>query len=256
MRLVVERSALVPLVALASTIAMALLPRNMPAQLPQKFSIRSALSAPFPTELIASPTGSMAWVFDAEGVRNVWVAEPPAYAARSVTPYSSDVGLDIGTPEWRPDGRGLVFVRGEGTNDKGEHPNPALDPRGTRRVLMYVNVDGSGLREIGEGASPAISPDSRTVVFLRNGFPYLASIGDNSGDSSKARKLFVTRGRIGGMRWSPDGRALAFVSDRGDHSFVGVYDLGTNTLRYLDPDVDTDRNPVWSPSRVFASCRS
>lgn len=185
----------------------------------------------------------MAWIFDAEGVRNVWIAQPPSYASRSVTPYTTDAALDIETPVWIPDGRGLVFVRGEGTNAKGEHPNPALDPRGTRRIVMTVNADGSGLREIGDGESPTVSPDSRTVVFLRNGVPWFAT----TDDTSQPQKLFVTRGRVGNMRWSPDGHAIAFVSDRGDHGFVGVYDMKARTLVYLDPDVDNDKYPVWSP---------
>ncbi|MDQ6738484.1 MAG: prolyl oligopeptidase family serine peptidase, partial [Gemmatimonadota bacterium] len=183
------------------------------------------------------------WVFDAEGVRNVWVAEPPAYVGRSVTPYAADVGLDIGSPEWLPNGRGLVFVRGEGTNGEGEHPNPALDPRGTRRIVMYVNVDGSGLREVGDGATPTVSPDSRSIVFLRNGLPYSSTIGD----TAQPRSLFITRGRVRNIRWAPDGKAIAFVSDRGDHSFVGMYDMVAHTLAYLDPDVDSDAFPVWSP---------
>ena len=196
------------------------------AQLPEKFTIRSALSAPFPTELVASPSGAMAWVFDAEGVRNVWVAQPPSYTSRPVTPYSSDVGLEIGGPEWIPDGSGLVFVRGEGTNDKGEHPNPTLDPKGTQQVVMVVNADGTGLREIGEGSSPTVSPDSKSVVFLRKGLPWIASLRD----TAQPQRLFITRGRVGNLRWSPDGTALAFVSGRGDHSFVGVYDLSARRL--------------------------
>ena len=185
----------------------------------------------------------MAWVFDAEGVRNVWVAQPPSYTSRPVTPYSSDVGLEIGSPEWIPDGSGLVFVRGEGTNDKGEHPNPTLDPKGTQQVVMAVNADGTGLREIGEGASPTVSPDSRSVVFLRKGLPWIASLRD----TAQPQRLFITRGRVGNLRWSPDGSALAFVSGRGDHSFVGVYELSARKLVYLDPDVDHDGHPVWSP---------
>jgi dipeptidyl aminopeptidase/acylaminoacyl peptidase len=213
------------------------------AQLPEKFTLRSALSAPFPTEIVAAPNGAAAWIFDAEGVRNVWIAEPPSYLSRAVTPYTTDAGLDIESPVWLPNGKGIVFVRGEGTNDRGEHPNPALDPRGTQRLVEYVNVDGTGLRDIGEGSSPTVSPDSKTVAFLRNGLPWYAILGD----TTQPQKLFMTRGRVGNLRWSPNGGQVAFVSDRGDHSFVGVYDMAAKRLEYLDPDIDNDEYPVWSP---------
>src|SRR6185295_5040780 len=46
---------------------------------------------------------------------------------------------------------------------------------------------------------------------------------------------------------SPDGTKLAFVSDRVDHSFVGVYDVRARTLTFLSPSVDHDTSPTWSP---------
>src|SRR5205823_12745380 len=48
------------------------------------------------------------------------------------------------------------------------------------------------------------------------------------------------------MRWSPDGTRLAFVSDRVDHSLVGVYDVRTHDLKFLSPSVDHDTSPTWS----------
>jgi len=40
---------------------------------------------------------------------------------------------------------------------------------------------------------------------------------------------------------------LAFVSNREDHSFIGIYDLKTETIRWISPAVDRDGYPVWSP---------
>src|SRR5207237_239547 len=48
------------------------------------------------------------------------------------------------------------------------------------------------------------------------------------------------------LRWSPDGTRLAFVSDRGDHNFIGLYDFTAKSLRFLDPSTDTDIEPAWS----------
>src|SRR3954466_10772867 len=54
------------------------------------------------------------------------------------------------------------------------------------------------------------------------------------------------RGGARQLRFSPDGSKLAFVSDRGDHGFVGVYDVAGKTLRWMDPSVDSDIEPAWS----------
>ena len=41
------------------------------------FTIEQALSAPFPTDLVAAPVKDrFAWVYNAEGKRNIWIAEP------------------------------------------------------------------------------------------------------------------------------------------------------------------------------------
>ena len=59
--------------------------------------------------------------------------------------------------------------------------------------------------------------------------------------------VFQARGQCSGPVWSPDGARIAFVSDRGDHSLIGVYDPAAQTLRYLDPATDSDIQPEWSP---------
>ena len=53
--------------------------------------------------------------------------------------------------------------------------------------------------------------------------------------------------KLSNLRWSADGSRLAFVSMREDHSFIGVYDFSTQSLHYLDPSVDHDQSPEWSP---------
>jgi Tol biopolymer transport system component len=55
------------------------------------------------------------------------------------------------------------------------------------------------------------------------------------------------RGSAGNLAWSPDGSMLAFASNRGTHSYIGVFTLASKELRYLDPSLDRDGNPIWSP---------
>ena len=55
------------------------------------------------------------------------------------------------------------------------------------------------------------------------------------------------RGNISDLNFSPDGKNLAFTSNRGDHSFIGIFDLAAKSIEYPDPSVDIDGQPVWSP---------
>jgi len=65
-------------------------------------------------------------------------------------------------------------------------------------------------------------------------------------DASGKPDHLVVRGQNHSEQWSPDGSQLVFASTRGDHSFIGVYDAATKSVRFLAPSVDTDSNPVWS----------
>src|SRR5581483_10313457 len=47
--------------------------------------------------------------------------------------------------------------------------------------------------------------------------------------------------------WSPDGTKIAFISNRTDHSFIGVYDTRSKSVTFLSPSVDHDTSPTWSP---------
>ena len=52
----------------------------------QTFNLEQVMSSPFPSELTVSKRGDkIAWAFDAEGKRNIWIAEAPAFAARQLT---------------------------------------------------------------------------------------------------------------------------------------------------------------------------
>src|SRR6516225_11683059 len=102
-------------------------------------TLDQVMSSPFPTSLVAAPSGGkLAWVFNARGVRNVWVAEAPDYHGRAVTSYTEDDGQNLYDLEWAPDGRGLVYVRGGEEEMGGEYPNPRTKPRGAEQAVWMV----------------------------------------------------------------------------------------------------------------------
>src|SRR5579859_2029292 len=99
-------------------------------------------------------------------------------------------------------------------------------------------------REIGEGHGAAISAGGETIAYLQHGQIWTASLKDAG---AKPQQLMPMRGTQRDLRWSPDGTALAFVSERGDHSFIAVYDFAKKALLFLDPGTTKDGEPAWSP---------
>ena len=228
---------------LGTILVTALSPARLDAQ-QQPFTLQQALSAPFPEELVAAPAGgAIAWVYNAQGARNLWIATPPEYQGRAVTAYTEDDGQELGELAWTPDARALVYVRGGASNSRGEYPNPLSLPAGVEQGLWIVAAAGGPPRRLGEGRSPAVSPKGDRVAYLKQGQVWWVPLAD----SAKPEQLVHARGTAQALRWSPDGAKLAFASGRGDHGFIGVYDVAAKTLRFLDPSVDRDVEPVWSP---------
>ena len=182
------------------------------------------------------------------------MAEPPAYAGHSVTAYTEDDGQEIAELHWTPDAREIVYVRGEGANGAGEYPNPTNDPRGAEQQVWVVAIEGTAAekspRLIGEGSEPAVNPKGARVAFVRKGQIWSAPLDGPGGSKEKAEQLIHARGQNGGLEWSPDGARLAFVSNRGNHSFIGVYDAAAKTVHYLDASVDRDDAVSYTHLRI------
>lgn len=208
------------------------------------FTIEQAMSAPFPSPMVAAPTGGrVAWVNNAKGARNVWVAESgPDGQARALTTFAGDEGFDLGELAWDPAGKTVYYTRG-GSLEGGGPVNATSRPEGAApQEIWAVSIEGGAPRSLGQGRAPTPSPKGDQVAWLVGGQVFVQPSASGPG-----QQLFHDRGQITSIIWSPDGARLAFTSQRGDHGFLGVYDFAAKTIRWMNPSVDTDFDPVWSP---------
>lgn len=206
------------------------------------FTIEQVLSSPFPENLTASPHGdAVAWVLNAKGVRNIWVARAPQFTAAPVTKFTEDDGQEIGEIAWKGDASELFFTRGGDPNGRGEFPNPRSKPEGVKQEVWVVPAQGEA-RKLGDGHSPAVAPDGAMVAWVQSGQIWAVPLTGNQ----KPAQLVHARGSASDLEWSPDSTRIAFTSGRGDHAFIGVYDVPGKTLLFVDASVDRDQSAVWS----------
>ena len=226
------------------TLSIGAFPMLLPLLASPAFTIDQVLSSPFPDGLTASPHGdAVAWIEDAAGVRNIRIAPAPDYRAVQVTRFTTDDGQEISEITWSTEGAHLFFTRGGSPNARGEVPNPRNDPAGEHQQIWEAGLSTPPVK-LGDGHAPAVSADGSALAWIAGGQIWSMPL---SNPAAKPVQLIHEKGTAGGLAWSPDGSRLAFVSNRGDHAFIAVYDLRAKSLRFLDPSVDTDRSPVWSP---------
>jgi len=158
----------------------------------------------------------------------------------------------VTTPAWSPDGQQLVFTGYDGGISD----------------LFVVNRDGTGFRRLTEDKyadlHPVWSPDGKTIAFAtdrgpRTDFRTLAignfRIALYHVDTGRIEVLdHMDEGKNVSPQWGPDGRSLAFVSDRNGVSNIFLYDFDAKdvfqlTDFYTGAQGITPLSPVlsWAP---------
>jgi Tol biopolymer transport system component len=141
--------------------------------------------------------------------------------SRKVTKHFNLALESVTSPTWSPDGTKLAFSGGAGGITD----------------LFVVNVDGTGFRRLTDDKfgdfQPQWSPDGRTIAFatdrdsasfsLLRFKPWRIALLDLESGS-----VSVLPGQAGlnlNPQWAPDGRTIAYVSDRTGTPNVFLYDL-------------------------------
>jgi Tol biopolymer transport system component len=165
-----------------------------------------------------------------------------------------------GNPTWAPDGNHIAFDSGgiyimtRGQPDAMRVPgtdvrdsDPAWSPAGGTIAFVRegevwsMSEDGGSLRQVtsmGSCSGPAISPDGGYVAFASGGSLWVQGLNPGS----TPRRL--TNG--GHPAWSPNGRWIAFESDRAGNLDVWVIAVSGGTAVRVTSGVDSEGDPSWS----------
>jgi len=192
-------------------------------------------------------------------------------------------------PTWSPDGRRIAFLRATGSYRHHRYHLYVMnaDGSGLRNLMQIaavayfsshlvwspdgrtiyfgrylISTDGSGARKLPYIPLIAVwSPDGRQIAFVGNratGLPGPGAAGykDDSeiyvmnADGSGTRRLTHNLGYDGAPAWSPDGRKIAFQSQRrfgGSKAEIYVMNADGSGKRNLTRNPANDGSPSWSP---------
>ena len=168
-----------------------------------------------------------------EGGTQVWLLP---FADGGEARQLTDLPKDVDGLAWSPDGRRLAVVSGAGSAQPVKEPDrrPEDPPRPDTRLIDRLNYQYNGLG------------------FINDRFQRLWLVDARTGEAEP-----LTRGNHHDRdpQWSPDGRQIAFVSDRHRDADLGwrtdiyLVDVARRRVRQLSPGRGGQEwvAPSWSP---------
>ncbi|HEU5319872.1 MAG TPA: LpqB family beta-propeller domain-containing protein, partial [Methylomirabilota bacterium] len=176
-----------------------------------------------------SPDGrSLAMTLSKDGNPEVYVLTLATGALRRLTRHA---GIDT-EPTWSPTGRQLAFI-----SDRGGAPH-----------VYVMDAEGANVRQLTSGGfhtQPRWSPKGDTIVYtVRQGDHDLWAVAP---DGSSPRALTGGTANSQGATWAPNGRHIAFQSNRAGRWQIFAMLVGGSGAAPVTKGPGEFTSPSWSP---------
>ena len=200
------------------------------------------LSVPYCSDLVASQDGSViGWVSNEKGIRSIYTAQMPDFQPKERFKSVGDDGQILRNIQFGPNNEFLYCVRGSAANRQGEIANPNSSVQYPRNQLLRIDIKTGQMDTLGAYNAYVIDPGGGSLLI-----PQGKKLIHFDLKTNQPSDLLEVRGTVEDVVFAPDGHSICFVSNRGDHSFIGHFRFGEQNIQWLSPSVYRDQMPVWS----------
>jgi len=204
---------------------------------------------------MVSPDGTLYFVSDRTGVFNIW--RMPLIGTRGEGRGTGESKVEQVTnhadrvlyPNLSRDGKFIVYEHDFSlwvVPTKGGEPKrltifaPSDEPQNRLQRLALTS----------QATEFALSPDGKQIAFVVRGEIFVVNV-EKGGE---AKRITDHPYRDFDIDWSPDGKKLAFVSERDGNREVYIVDIRTRELKRLTNTPDAaESNPKWSPTGNYVA---
>jgi tricorn protease len=183
--------------------------------------------------------GMIYFLSERDGIFNIWRIGPDGGAPEQVTRHETD---GVQYPSISPDGTIIVY---ENEFELWRVDVPDGEPRTITVELAFDPkdnlVDYLDVENEMDGFSP--SPDGERVAVDYHGEIFIVPSEPELGEKTQVTDS-AWRDRY--QEWSPDGGAIAYISDESGDEEIWVYDVETAQHRQLTTHESVKRTMVWS----------
>jgi len=247
-----------------------------------------------PTAQAEAKSAEMVFVADADGNWDIFVAS----ADRRNPVQLTHTPYDENEPRWSPDRKKIIYSASDGRmyvidvktretqelaseDEAKKKTSPCFSPDGKKIVyvrfkgkaaddteLAIFDLETSVWRTLIDQPGPQFDPDwspngkyivSTTVHCTAECGRIIQELWLTSSEGGYARQLLMTNSHCMKPRWSPDGRTIAFCSDKDGNFDIWVLSLEGWKLEQLTTDPHLDTSPTGSPDGrriAFVSART
>jgi len=180
--------------------------------------------------------GTLATVGSTSGLRTQFLGRP---GEEDVSPFR---------PDWTPEGdiiytaNGMVRLRGLTGNGQTISFTAKVSLQRSTYAMAHRPLELYGPQEAAGIMTPAVSPDGKWIAFVALGDLWLYNT-----ETGRASRFTNDPAAELDPAWSPDGRRLAYSSDRTGRMQIFVYDFLDQSTTQVTDDTSSCTGAAWSP---------